>query len=463
MLLGFRGERSGVLPDLRAAVGRALPPVPRLSRRARWALLAVLALGLAVRVAWIAAYDDRPIGDLTDPVLYELLADQVAAGEGYTYPGVDAGPTAYYPPGYPVALGVLVAAVDVLPGDPSTYQVAVGFNLVLGMATLLMIFELGRRMVGVPVGLVAAAIMALWPNLVAHTGVILTETLFLFFFTAMLLVALASPEVARRPGWGRVVASGVLCGAAGMVRPTSFVIVPVFLWLWLPEGSRVAWRRFALACGAIALLVLPWTARNALRMDAPVLISTNLGDNLCIGNNPTANGGYQLAESCFAGLHGGDRPEAETERQSQTFEKGFDYITDDIWHFVRMVPTKLGATLDGDTDGLWATTSYGNRDFTSPERFEDLKTLANSYYVVVLVVSLAGAVLLWLPYPGNRRADFLILTALVQLVPVMVTFGDPRFKMPLYPAMAICAATAVVAVAGQVSRRLHLPGRTRPD
>jgi 4-amino-4-deoxy-L-arabinose transferase-like glycosyltransferase len=434
--------------------------VPRLSRRARWALLAILVVGLAARVGWVATYSDPPEGDLTDPVLYGVLADQVADGHGYTYPGADAGPTAYYPPGYPTTLGAAVWLVDLAPGDVSTFQVAVGLNLVLGMATLLLVFELGRRIVSVPVGLVATGIMALWPNLVVHTGVVLTETMFLFFFAAMLLAALASPEVARRPGWGRVVAIGLLCGAAGMIRPTSFVIVPVFLWLWLPEGSRVGLRRFAVACGAVALLVLPWTARNALQMDAPVLISTNLGDNLCIGNNPTATGGYQLAESCFAGLHGGARPEAETDRQSQTFSKGIDYITGDVWHFVRMVPTKLGATLDGDTDGLWAATSYGTHEIASVDRYEDLKALANDYYVVVLVVSLVGAAILWLPYPGNRRTDFLILTALVQLVPVMVTFGDPRFKMPLYPAMAICAATAIVAAA---QRQLPRPTAAAAD
>ena len=41
---------------------------------------------------------------------------------------------------------------------------------------------------------------------------------------------------------------------------------------------------------------------------------------------------------------------------------------------------------------------------------------------------------------------FLIMGSLVQLVPVMLFFGDPRFKMPLYPLWAIGVAVVVTEV-----------------
>jgi hypothetical protein len=40
-----------------------------------------------------------------------------------------------------------------------------------------------------------------------------------------------------------------------------------------------------------------------------------------------------------------------------------------------------------------------------------------------------------------------VLTAPVQLISPLVTFGEPRFKMPMYPVLAVLAAVAVVAVA----------------
>jgi 4-amino-4-deoxy-L-arabinose transferase-like glycosyltransferase len=330
---------------------------------------------------------------------------------------------------------------------------------VLSVATVWIVFELGRRLVSVPVGLVAAAFMAFWPNAVVHTGLIMTETLFLFLFCAMLLVALATPAVARAPGYRRMAATGVLFGLAGMVRPTSFVIAPLFLLLWWPSGVTVALRRTAVVGACVLAMVLPWTIRNAVQIEAPVLISANLGDNMCIGNNPEATGAYELPESCFAGLHGGARPESETERQSKTFHTAFDYIREHPGEFVGKMPAKLGYTLYRDTDGLWTATSFGAKPFVSSERFQQLKWAATGYWRVVEVLGLIGAVLLWLRRDREQRRLFFLLVAVAQLVPAVITFGDPRFKMPLYPTFAVCAGVALMAI---VQRRLPAPDVVPP-
>ena len=66
--------------------------------------MAILAVGAVLRVAW-GMQAEGPVA-LRDPLLYLVLSDHVAAGDGYTYgPGPDQGATAYYPPGYPVLLG----------------------------------------------------------------------------------------------------------------------------------------------------------------------------------------------------------------------------------------------------------------------------------------------------------------------------------------------------------------------
>jgi hypothetical protein len=301
--------------------------------------------------------------------------------------------------------------------------------------------------------------MAFWPNAIVHTGLILTETLFLFLFCAMLLVALATPAIARAPGWRRIAATGALFGLAGMVRPTSFVIAPLFLLLWWPAGARVAIRRTALVGVLVVAVVLPWTIRNAIQINAPVLISANLGDNMCIGNNPEATGAYQVPDSCFAGLHAGERPESETERQSQTFRTAFDYIGDHPGEFVGKMPAKLGYTLYRDTDGLWTATSFGAHPFVSSDRFQQLKWGTTGYWRVVGSLGLVGAVLLWLRRDREQRRLFLLLVAVVQLVPAIITFGDPRFKMPLYPTFAVCAGVAVVAL---LRRRLPDPDVALP-
>src|SRR5262245_55754718 len=169
---------------------RALPPLPTISRRTRWSLLAILAVGTVLRVVW-ALRMKEPV-ELRDPVLYLILGDHLAAGDGFRYGfGPDQGQTAYYPPGYPLALGGAVwLARLVLPGTVSAFDVAVWLNVALSVATIGLVFVLGRRLAGTGVGLVAAAIWAVWPNLVFHSGIVLTETLFLFLLVLLLIVLL---------------------------------------------------------------------------------------------------------------------------------------------------------------------------------------------------------------------------------------------------------------------------------
>lgn len=427
--------------------------MPPLDRRSRLILGALVALATAVRLAWVLAAAWRP-RSLRDPGLYLLLSEQLADGHGYAYPGSDGGVTAYYPPGYPAALGAVQWLAGLLPGEVSAFGVAVAFNLVLSVLTVVLVFELGRRLVSVPVGLIAAAVFALWPNLIVHTGLVLTETLFLFLFVLMLLLALATPEVARAPGWWRVLAVGVLFGLVAMVRPTSLVVAPLFLVLWWGAGAASAVRRTAVVGAAVLALVVPWTVRNAVRMDSVVLISTNMGDNLCIGHHPGATGAYAVPEYCYEGLESGERPAFEIERQNATTDRAFDHMGDDPVVVLTKMPAKLRYTLDRDTDGLWAATDFSARPLWTPRRFEWAKWVADIYYYAVGVVGVIGGVLLLRRPDEARRRLFLLLTALVQLIPPLLTFGDPRFKMPLYPALAIGFGVAVTAL---VARRLPEP------
>jgi hypothetical protein len=447
-----------VLSRLRRALRRALPAVEPLDRRALGILATLLAAGALVRVVWVIGWASEPVGGLNDPALYRHLAERIAEGHGFTYAGEHPGPTAYYPPGYPYVLGALTWLIRLLPGPaPTIFGIAVGLNVVLSVLTIAVVFELGRRLVSVPVGLAAAGALAFWPNAVIHTGLILTETLFLFLFTLMLLVALATAAVARRPGPARMLTTGLLLGATGMVRPISFVVAPLFLLLWWRDGARVALRRMAVVGAAALVLVLPWSVRNTVRMEAPVLISTNLGDNFCIGNNPQATGGYDLARPCFQGLHAGDRPESETERQSTTFRRAWDYIREEPVEAVLHLPAKVRYALDRDSDGLWASTDYGGHQVFTPTNFERVKVVGDAYYAVVGILGAVGAVLLWRSGQPTGRRRFFLLAAVVQLVPVLVTFGDPRFKMPLYPAMAVGAGVAVLAALQRRAPEEELP------
>ena len=411
----------------------------------RWALLAVVVVGAALRIAW-ALRMKQPV-ELRDPVLYLILADHLAAGDGFRYGfGADQGQTAYYPPGYPLALGGAVwLARLVLPGTVSAFDVAVWLNVGLSVATIGLVFMLGRRLAGPAVGLVAAGIWALWPNLVFHSGIVLTETLFLFLLVLLLIVLLGDRERAEAPGVARLVTAGALFGLVLLVRPVSAVIAPFLLLLWWGRGARAALWRLGVVLAAAVVVLVPWSIRSTIVMDEPVVLSLNFGDNLCLGHNPGATGGFgDLGAHCFT-AEGLRRPEAETRRNSENIDRALTYIREHPGETLRRTPSKLRQTLQNDWDGLGAAEDYGSRPLFSDTTRGVLRATATGFYAVVGLLAVGGGVVM-LRRPNHRRGLFLIVGGLAQLISPLVTFGDTRFKMPLYPTLAVCAAVAVVAL-----------------
>ncbi|HEX6568380.1 MAG TPA: hypothetical protein VF015_04420, partial [Acidimicrobiales bacterium] len=275
---------------------------------------------------------------------------------------------------------------------------------------------------------------------------VLTETLFLFLLVVLLIVLLGGAEAARAPGRARLVAVGVLFGLTLLVRPVSAVMAPVFLVLWWGAGVRAAlWRLALVGVAAVAVLV-PWSIRSSLAMDEPVVMSLNFGDNLCIGHNPAARGGFgSLEPHCFTGA-GLRRPELEIRRQSENIDRALTYIREHPGETLRRTPTKLRITLQDDADGLDAAEDFGARPIVSDGARDLLDLAANGFYLAVAAAAVVGGVV-WLRRPDPaRRGLFMVVAGAAQLISPLATFGEPRFKMPMYPTLAICAAVAVAAL-----------------
>lgn len=100
-------------------------------------------------------------------------------------------------------------------------------------------------------------------------------------------------------GWGPV--AGALVGVAALGRATALVFVPVVLlvgWTRLgPAGPRR--RRVAALLLGTTVVIAPVTLRNYVVERDFVLITSNGGLNLYIGNNPRANATYNLPTGMY--------------------------------------------------------------------------------------------------------------------------------------------------------------------
>jgi 4-amino-4-deoxy-L-arabinose transferase-like glycosyltransferase len=449
-----------------ATARAALPRAGRYVSRAWWAerlqqgwarpelrwLAAILILAAVLRIVWVLYAAREPQG-LHDQLLYILSAGQIADGNGYQFP--DAGSTAYYPVGYPAALGGVFFLVKHTPIPDNFILAGAFFNVFLGVATVALVYQVGRRLFGTAVGLLAALWLAVFPNLVFHTATFLTEMLFNFLVMAALVVLLSANWREERVGWGRLLIFGALLGLSALVRPISLLFLPLLLIVWLVAGF--GWRRslgYTAAVLAVTVAVIaPWTVRNIVVMDAPIVISANVGDNLCIGHHPGAPGHFTFADLGGAdycnfsleGYRGLDRAEMEVRRNNDNIRAAVKFALENPRFELKLLSRKAWYLWNKDHNGLRAVESYGDDVFIDPDLREVLMRVADIFFFVTISLGGLGLVAFVLPPRDPRRLFFLLALLALAGVP-LVFFSAARFHVPVMPLLAVSAAWAVVSL-----------------
>lgn len=411
-----------------------------------WAVAAVL-VGFGVRLAWCLVAVRPHIGS-HDPAYYLRYAEHIAAGRGYT---TDAGrPTAYYPVGYPGLLGGVRWVLVHTPLPDSEPWMAAAVNLVFGTATIGLVAVVGRRVIGRWAGAVAAWIVALQPNLIYNSAPALTETVFLGLLVAALAVLLWRP-LTEPASVVRLSGAGVLLGLAGLVRPVALVLLPglalVLCWQWRRRIARPA-RTWAIVTISCLVALAPWVVRNAVVMHRATL-ATNTGDNLCIGNNPTASGAFMLPGWCFDDFPAITDETVEVRRDRVLSTRGLRWAAHHPVDEARLVFWRTYWTFLSSHDGLRAVQSYERDPWltTYHTRIESvLATAGDAYWFVTAALGALGLVL-WRRRPDARRS-VLAMTVLGLTIVVWPFFGDTRFGLPVVALVAFPAASALEAVFG---------------
>ncbi len=172
-------------------------------------VVALLTLVL-VRVVIAVAYDGVLSGE---PGIYTRLAANMAAGDCCLWDtAIDR------PPGY-----VLILAAAFAVGG-QTPAVAEGLNIAMALATGLFVLALARRLYGPRVGAVAVLLYAIWPAGALMITAALPHTSYELAIAAGAWAVVAGPR-----GWkGSALAGGIL-GLSQYLRPTTMLLLPIFL------------------------------------------------------------------------------------------------------------------------------------------------------------------------------------------------------------------------------------------
>lgn len=239
-------------------------------------LVAILALGLAVRLAlWVGSGGLVP--HIDDERSYVAIATSLAErGEFAETPGR---PTSIRPPLYPAFVAAVYAAAGV-----DNFQAVRLVQAVLSLGTVVLVYRLGRLAVSPVAGLWAAGLACFYPSLLGYNNLILTEVLFIFWQTAGVLAVVAALS---RDNLAALAAAGVLLGLGALTRSILWPFAPVLcLFLLAAWRGSVVRRGLAVLAFAVpfAAVLAPWAARNTHLQRTLVPVDCMGGRNLMMGN-----------------------------------------------------------------------------------------------------------------------------------------------------------------------------------
>ncbi len=453
-----------------------------ISSRAALALAAVFVLALLLRFAWLAETDSVLL-PMSDPQYYHATAQNLAEGRGYSVAvdqrGFVAGDksegTAFWPPGYPLALAPLYKLFG------ADIRVAKAFNAVAGALTVLPVFVLGWGLAGGDskqqtangrrggkrqtansktlgaqaraeiTGLLAAALFAVSPALIFWTASLFSESLFTLGVASTLAVAWWAGE---RRSLVAYFAAGIVVAATTFVRSQGMLmIVPVAVLLLAPLREASSSRALGSAprsvarvampvLAAILLLVVPWAVRNQGVMGRPYLINDNLGYNLRLAHGPYSKGTSVAPQDLWDDAPGISFKQREILFDDEGRSRALTYAREHPGREVQLAFRRIGYLLQSDAEASvqWSE-SLGATPIGSARALFIL--LGDVWYYPMMILAAISLVAV-----ARTSMWWALWSALAIWGALHLVFaGEPRYHVPLLPAVVALAAGTIMRVA----------------
>jgi hypothetical protein len=459
-------------------------------RKGLVALVLVLLLGVGLRVDY--AWEGR--APVYDAVGYATIAANLERGEGFVLGAEATQPASNYSPGLPL----FVSGIYKLSGGAHERLARLVLALV-GSLAMLFTYLTGRRLSGPLAGLVGAGAVAIYPALLEYQGMLMGEPLAATLLSGAVLAMLWAsswgeggtgspggrwvfrPGVARPsevgvgakkrtpltpgdpvPPFFRWLLPGSLLGALTLVRPEYLAIsLPIAVVVFALAG-RENWKgglaqAVALLTG-MALVIAPWTVRNAVELDRFVPVSTGGGQVLFAGSYMPSEGdpervGAEVLER-HPGLAKQLPPDARLEQiLAALAEQRYPGMESDaalarmgrerLWDDVSERPVGYAGFVAAKVGRIWA---HGARDVMRKSDWEAF------HWVLVALGALGLGVLAW-----RRRWEALLLGVLLLAVTAtsVLLVASPRRVLVTIPLVAALAGMGTVWVIGQLQRRIR--------
>jgi 4-amino-4-deoxy-L-arabinose transferase-like glycosyltransferase len=346
----------------------------------------------------------------------------LAEGRGFTF--LDR-PTVIRPPIYPAFLAAIYGA-----GGHDLRTVRLGQGVV-DLATVGLVFLIGRRFFGDATAWLAALAAMCSPGLIFSSTQFLSETVYTALFTGAVFLLLSSQGTLDSR---QAAAAGVLFGLGALTRAVGLPLLAVVLFGGMVRrGGHLKVAALTVLCSAA--VIAPWTARNAFQLGMFVPVSNSRG------GMTLWSGSYEPWGLEWRGweqppldrvLRGLD-PVADGERVDRVLiAEGLANIRENPAGYLRLCARKL-----------WRLWHPPNAPIGNSAGANVVRAGLQVYHFAMLAFFAIGLVVG--PIAKDVRLWIILLVAYWTAVHV-ITMATGRYLVPLLPIIYVVGASGAVAL-----------------
>lgn len=387
-------------------------------------LIILIVASVLLRVIAALWLGDRvePVSGAYDQVSYDALAQSILAGKGFSFP------TGWYPftaANEPTAhwsylYSLYVAAIYAIAGHHPL--VARIIQALLSGLHIWFVYRIGARVFGEWVGLMAAALTAVYAYFIFFNATLMTQTFYIIAVLAAIDLTLMLIENPTRRRW---ILFGITLGIGALLRQTLLIFAPLlFASIILTRRWQIRWRDALIAVVVIGAFILPWTIYNYFTFHDFLLLNSNGGYWFYSSNHP--NQGTNFNQSYSAPLPNDLKGLGEPAIDRALYRQGLEFIVADPVRFIQLSLSRVD-------DYFW---------FTPSEQSSPISNVARILsFGVYLPFMLYG---LWLSRHRWRVCVPLYLYVMFDTLLCLTTWSAPRYRLPSDAVLIVFAGLGVL-------------------
>ncbi|MCX7921081.1 MAG: glycosyltransferase family 39 protein [Clostridia bacterium] len=340
----------------------------------------------------------------------------------------------YHAPGYPF----FIAAVYSVFGY-SYFNVYIAQSI-LGTLSTLLIYLIAANVFDKRIGKISALVSLLYWPLTLYSGILLSETLFLFLLLAgvyTFIKGISSHKTLYFLLCGGLLALSALVRSINLM---ALIIIPaVYLFIGYRNYKAVL-KNIAAFALVFCITMSPWPIRNYAMFGKFIPVDSLGGLNLYIGNNGRSNGYFVNVSkdplfNIDKYINNENRLEKAAIRDEILKKAAVSYIVTHPERFVKLTLKRAALFVIDDFRGVdWILVTY----MAQNRLFQHIPWQPLIYYsnIAFFILAVFGL----LNFMRNKKAIVFIVLILYYFATTSVFYISSRYRLPIMPFMAIAAA-----------------------